>query len=68
MNVYIDISNTILETERLILRPWRQEDLDDFFEYASVSLTSKVLGENKWKQRFMIICTKMQFIFGQKSL
>lgn len=36
MNVYIDISNTILETERLILRPWSQEDLDDFFEYASV--------------------------------
>ncbi len=23
-----------LETERLILRPWRPEDIDDFFEYA----------------------------------
>jgi len=24
-----------IETERLILREWRLEDLDDFFEYAS---------------------------------
>ena len=36
MNATIDISNTVLRTERLILRPWRQEDLNDFFEYASV--------------------------------
>lgn len=24
----------VLETERLILRPWKMEDVDDFFEYA----------------------------------
>ena len=34
MNAIIDISNVILETERLILRPWSLDDLDDFFEYA----------------------------------
>ena len=36
MNAEIDISNVVLRTERLILRPWRESDLDDFFEYASV--------------------------------
>ena len=36
MDALVDISNTILETERLILRPWKQEDLQDFYEYASV--------------------------------
>ena len=30
MNVEIDISNVILETERLILRAWKITDLDDF--------------------------------------
>ena len=31
MNAAIDISSITLKTERLILRPWRQEDLDDFY-------------------------------------
>ena len=35
MNAEIDISRVILKTERLILRPWRQEDLEDFYAYAS---------------------------------
>ena len=34
MNANIDITGVKLETERLILRPWTLEDLDDFFEYA----------------------------------
>ena len=36
MNTEINISNVILETERLILRAWEITDLDNFFEYASV--------------------------------
>ena len=44
MNTAIDISNTILKTERLILRPWRQEDLDDFFAYASVDGVGQMAG------------------------
>ena len=36
MNVPIDISSTVLHTERLTLRPWRESDVDDFYEYASV--------------------------------
>ena len=29
MNAYIDISSVILETKRLILRPFKEEDLND---------------------------------------
>ena len=38
MNIKVDISNVRLETERLILRPWTREDLDDFYEYAKVDV------------------------------
>jgi ribosomal-protein-alanine N-acetyltransferase len=46
MNVDIDISGVILHTERLILRPWQQEDLDDFYAYASVDGVGQMAG---WK-------------------
>ena len=36
MNANIDVSNVTLKTERLILRPWNIDDLNDFNEYASV--------------------------------
>ena len=29
MNQEIDISNVVLRTERLLIRPWSQSDLDD---------------------------------------
>lgn len=40
----IDISKTILETERLILRPFEQGDLQDFYEYASVPGVGEMAG------------------------
>ncbi|MCR5066570.1 MAG: GNAT family N-acetyltransferase [Erysipelotrichaceae bacterium] len=46
MNEPIDISNVILSTERLILRPWRQDDLEDFFSYASEDGVGQMAG---WK-------------------
>lgn len=33
-----------LETERLILRNWRESDLDDFFEYAKVEGVGEMAG------------------------
>lgn len=30
----LDIKSIIIETERLILRPFKPEDLDDLYEYA----------------------------------
>lgn len=35
-NANIDVSNVVLETERLILRAFTYSDLEEFYEYASV--------------------------------
>ena len=44
VNAYIDISDTVIKTERLTLRPWKNSDLDDFFEYASVPGVGEAAG------------------------
>ncbi len=44
MNASVDISGTQLKTQRLILRPWRETDLEDFFEYASVDGVGQMAG------------------------
>ena len=36
MNAPVDVSDILIETNRLVLRPWRDSDLHDFYEYASV--------------------------------
>ena len=44
MNVPIDLTGVILNTERLTLRPWKESDLDGFFEYASVDGVGQPAG------------------------
>lgn len=44
MNTPIDISGVTLQTERLILRPWRESDLQDFYAYASVDGVGQMAG------------------------
>lgn len=66
MNAPVDISNTVLYTERLILRPWRQDDLEDFYEYASVDGVGQMAG---WLPHKNIDESKMildDFIKGKK--
>ena len=46
MNTDIDITDIELTTERLILRPWRESDLADFYEYASVDGVGQMAGWN----------------------
>lgn len=46
MNIDIDITDVVLKTERLTLRPWRQEDLEDFYTYASAKEVGPMAG---WK-------------------
>lgn len=46
MNKPIDISSVILQTERLILRPWQESDLQDLYTYASVDGVGQMAG---WK-------------------
>jgi len=51
MNAQIDISNVILETDKLILRAWEITDLDDFFEYASVEGVGEKAGWEHHKSK-----------------
>lgn len=44
MNAKIDISNVVLKTERLTLRPWKQNDLEDFYEYSKVEGVGQMAG------------------------
>lgn len=46
MNMPFRINGTKIETQRLILRPFRQEDLADFYAYASVAGVGEMAG---WK-------------------
>lgn len=44
MNAAIDISGTVLHTERLTLRSWKESDLEDFYAYASVDGVGQMAG------------------------
>ena len=44
MNTHIDITGITLKTQRLTLRPWRQEDLEDFYKYARVDGVGQMAG------------------------
>lgn len=46
MNKDIDISNVVLTTDRLTLRPWRESDLNDLYEYAHVDGVGQMAGWN----------------------
>lgn len=58
INRKIDVSHTILETERLILRPFKEEDLEDFYNYASIEGVGECAGwkhhENKDVSRYIL--------------
>ena len=49
MNKGIDITGVVLTTDRLTLRPWRESDLSDFYEYASVDGVGQMAGWNPHK-------------------
>lgn len=44
MNKTINMTNVILKAERLILRPWIDTDLNDFYEYAKVDGVGQLAG------------------------
>lgn len=66
MNKHIDITNVVLKTSRLTLRPWRESDLNDFYEYACVDGVGQMAG---WKPHCNIEESKMilsRFIDGKR--
>ena len=67
MNVRIDISNVILKTDRLILRPWTIEDLDDFYEYAKVDGVGQMAGWYPHKNKEETLMILNMFIDEKKT-
>lgn len=67
MNAKVDITGIKIETERLILREWSYDDLDDFFEYASVDGVGQMAGwaPHPNKEKSMEILTR--FINEKKT-
>lgn len=67
MNVPIDITGVELKSERLVLRPWQQTDLEDFYEYARVDGVGQMAGwephENRDKSQMILD----HFISGKKT-
>ena len=46
MNAKFTVNGKQIETERLIFRPFKETDLKDFYEYASVAGVGEMAG---WK-------------------
>lgn len=67
MNASIDITGVVLETPRLILRPWRQEDLEDFFAYASEPGVGEMAGWARHEDREMTRKVLNSFIEHKKT-
>lgn len=44
MNAEFHINNKMIETKRLILRPFQESDLNEFYEYASVEGVGEMAG------------------------
>lgn len=44
MNAQFQLNGTVLQTERLVLRPFCQDDLQDFYKYASVEGVGEMAG------------------------
>ncbi len=67
MNKEIDISNLTLTTSRLILRPWKLSDLDDFYEYASVDGVGQMAGWLPHENKEVSVRILKDFIEGKKT-
>ena len=67
MNIEIDISNVIIVTKRLVLRPWRLSDLDDLFEYARVDGVGQMAGWCPHQDREESLAILNMFIEEKKT-
>lgn len=67
MNATIDISSVTLQTQRLLLRPWREEDLQDFYDYASVDGVGQMAGWSPHKNLEESKGILSHFIEGKKT-
>ena len=68
MNAPIDTTNIYIETSRLILRAWRESDLEDLYEYASVPGVGEMAGWIHHKDLAESASILRMFIDGKKTL
>ena len=67
MNAPFDITGITLETERLILRPWTLDDLDDFFEYCKVPGVGEAAGWPHHENKEVSLGVLTRFVEGKKT-
>ena len=67
MNVPVAITNVVLKTDRLILRPWRESDLNDFYTYARVDGVGQMAGWLPHKNMEASRVILSHFIEGKKT-
>ena len=66
MNKPIDISGIQIKAERLLLRPWRETDLDDFYAYARVDGVGQMAGWLPHKDIAVSKAVLSSFMEGRK--
>ena len=67
MNIEIDVSKVILRTNRLILRPWTMDDLDEFYEYASTDGVGQMAGWIPHENKETSLAVLQRFIAEKKT-
>lgn len=67
MNAPVDVTGIRIETKRLILRPWKESDLEDFFEYASVPGVGEMAGWNHHESKDTTKAILNSFICHKKT-
>ncbi len=67
MNKKFDISKTVIQTERLTLRAWKEADLDDFYEYARVDGVGQMAGWSPHKSKEESSVILGHFISGKHT-
>lgn len=67
MNTPIDISTVTLKTDRLILRPWQEGDLQDFYAYARVDGVGQMAGWTPHKDLAESRKILTMFIAGKRT-
>ena len=67
MNIEIDVSKVILRTNRLILRPWTMDDLDEFYEYASADGVGQMAGWIPHENKETSLAVLQRFIAEKKT-
>ena len=68
MNAPVDVTNVRIETERMILRAWKDSDLHDLYEYASVDGVGEKAGWNHHQSLEESKRILDFFITGKKTL